>query len=107
MNIETPMSALPSRLIGNQLLPSPSSFYPDWDFGRGGGDSGVLPSPLNFQTPILGNGPSFGANGGSYSSSGGKDGEGGGGTGDSGGGDDGKKRKGEEAERGEEKKIKA
>ena len=57
-NIETPMSALPSRFMG-ELLPSPSSFYPEWGFGRSGGDSAMLPSPLNFQTPIVGTGPSF------------------------------------------------
>ena len=60
-NIETPISALPSRFVDNQLLPSPSSFYPDWGFGRGGGDSNMLPSPLNFQTPVVGNGPGFGS----------------------------------------------
>lgn len=60
-NIETPISALPSRFVDNQLLPSPSSFYPDWGFGRGGGDSSnMLPSPLNFQTPVVGSGPGFG-----------------------------------------------
>ncbi|KAI9835483.1 MAG: hypothetical protein M1837_003784 [Sclerophora amabilis] len=59
-NIDTPMSALPSRFMAEGLLPSPSSFYPGWDFGRsGGGDSNVLPSPLNFQTPVAGSGPSF------------------------------------------------
>lgn len=55
--METPISALPSRFMSDQLLPSPSSFYPpEWGFGR---DSGMLPSPLNFQTPIVTNGPSF------------------------------------------------
>jgi len=34
----TPMSALPSRFMLDSLLPSPSSFYPAWDFG--GGSSG-------------------------------------------------------------------
>ncbi|MCJ1437081.1 hypothetical protein MMC27_006466 [Xylographa pallens] len=58
-NIETPISALPSRFVADGLLPSPSSFYPGWDFGRSGGDSNMLPSPLNFQTPVVGNGPSF------------------------------------------------
>lgn len=58
-NIETPISALPSRFITNELLPSPSSFYPEWGFGRGGGEGNMLPSPLNFQTPMMGNGPSF------------------------------------------------
>ncbi|MCJ1389314.1 hypothetical protein MMC18_002170 [Xylographa bjoerkii] len=58
-NIETPISALPSRFVADGLLPSPSSFYPGWDFGRSGGDNNMLPSPLNFQTPVVGNGPSF------------------------------------------------
>ena len=58
-NIETPISALPSRFVADGLLPSPSSFYPEWGFGRAGGDSNMLPSPLNFQTPVMGNGPSF------------------------------------------------
>lgn len=58
-NIETPISALPSRFVAEGLLPSPSSFYPEWGFGRSGGDSNMLPSPLNFQTPVVGNGPSF------------------------------------------------
>jgi MADS-box transcription factor len=63
-NIETPMSALPSR-FAESLLPSPSSFYPDWGFARsaGGNDSAnMLPSPLNFsnQTPVGGHGSSFG-----------------------------------------------
>ncbi|KAI9811324.1 MAG: hypothetical protein M1827_005483 [Pycnora praestabilis] len=53
-SIETPISALPSRFMADNLLPSPSSFYPDWGFGRAGGDSNMLPSPLNFQTPIVG-----------------------------------------------------
>ena len=58
-NIETPISALPSRFITNELLPSPSSFYPEWGFGRTGGEGNMLPSPLTFQTPVIGNGPSF------------------------------------------------
>ncbi|KAK3178880.1 hypothetical protein OEA41_001017 [Lepraria neglecta] len=57
-NIDTPMSALPSRFVADGLLPSPSSFYPEWGFGRAGGDSNMLPSPLTFQTPVMG-GPSF------------------------------------------------
>ena len=59
-NIETPISALPSRFLADTLLPSPSSLCPEWDFGRGrsNGESNLLPSPLNFQTPIL-PGPSF------------------------------------------------
>lgn len=55
-DMETPISALPSRFVENNLLPSPSSFYPEWGFGR---DSNMLPSPLNFQTPVVPNGPSF------------------------------------------------
>jgi MADS-box transcription factor len=51
-NIETPISALPSRFMSDNLLPSPSTFYPEWGFGRGSGD--MLPSPLNFQTPTVG-----------------------------------------------------
>ncbi len=49
------MSALPSRFVADNLLPSPSSFYPDWGFGgRGGGhDSNMLPSPLTFPTPVV------------------------------------------------------
>lgn len=57
-NNETPISALPSRFVAEGLLPSPSSFYPEWGFGRGG-DSNMLPSPLNFQTPSAGTGPNF------------------------------------------------
>ncbi|KAG9203585.1 hypothetical protein G6514_002603 [Epicoccum nigrum] len=56
-DMETPISALPSRFVENGLLPSPSSFYPEWGFGRG--DSNMLPSPLTFQTPVVPNGPSF------------------------------------------------
>ncbi|APA09699.1 hypothetical protein SS1G_06124 [Sclerotinia sclerotiorum 1980 UF-70] len=54
----TPVSALPSRFMNNEFLPSPSSFYPEWNYGRGG-DSNTLPSPLNFATPVVGTGPSF------------------------------------------------
>ncbi|EME79764.1 uncharacterized protein MYCFIDRAFT_72135 [Pseudocercospora fijiensis CIRAD86] len=54
-NIETPISALPSRFMSDNLLPSPSTFYPEWGFGRTG-DSNMLPSPLNFQTPVAPNG---------------------------------------------------
>jgi len=57
-NIDTPMSALPSRFVADGLLPSPSTFYPEGWFGRSGGESNMLPSPLNFQTPVMG-GPSF------------------------------------------------
>jgi MADS-box transcription factor len=44
--------------VADGLLPSPSSFYPEWGFGRGP-DSNTLPSPLNFQTPVNPTGPSF------------------------------------------------
>ncbi|KAF2118598.1 hypothetical protein BDV96DRAFT_488094 [Lophiotrema nucula] len=54
--METPISALPSRFVENGLLPSPSSFYPEWGFGR---DNNMLPSPLTFPTPVAPNGPSF------------------------------------------------
>ncbi|KAK4116304.1 hypothetical protein N656DRAFT_794627 [Canariomyces notabilis] len=57
MNIDTPVSALPSRFLNNEFLPSPSSFYPEWNFR--GTDSNTLPSPLNFATPVGGTGPSF------------------------------------------------
>ena len=58
-NMDTPMSALPSRFVADGLLPSPSSFYPEWNFGgRSAGESNMLPSPLNFQTPVM-SGPSF------------------------------------------------
>ena len=60
-NEDTPISALPSRFVADGLLPSPSSFYPEWGFGRSGGESAnILPSPLNFQTPVNSNGPNFG-----------------------------------------------
>lgn len=53
MKIETPVSALPSRMMDDHhLLPSPSSFFRDWTAGQ-------LPSPLNFNTPTVPNGPSF------------------------------------------------
>ncbi|PFH58284.1 hypothetical protein XA68_13910 [Ophiocordyceps unilateralis] len=57
VNGDTPASALPSRFLNEQLLPSPSSFYPDWNFRSS--DSNTLPSPLNFATPVVGSGPSF------------------------------------------------
>ncbi|KFY59937.1 hypothetical protein V496_05478 [Pseudogymnoascus sp. VKM F-4515 (FW-2607)] len=38
--IETPVGALPSRFMTNRLLPSPSSFYPDWNFRGGDGNTG-------------------------------------------------------------------
>ncbi|KAF8469573.1 hypothetical protein BDZ91DRAFT_792358 [Kalaharituber pfeilii] len=55
---QTPLSALPSRFLTGEMLPSPSTFFPEWSTafgGRGaGGSSDMLPSPLNFQTPIAG-----------------------------------------------------
>ena len=58
MNMDTPVSALPSRFLNTDFLPSPSSFYPEWNF-RGGDNNNTLPSPLNFATPVVGSGPSF------------------------------------------------
>jgi MADS-box transcription factor len=43
--------------MNNDFLPSPSSFYPEWNFR--GNDNNTLPSPLNFATPVVGTGPSF------------------------------------------------
>lgn len=57
MHIDTPVSGLPSRFLNNEFLPSPSSFYPEWNYR--GNDSNTLPSPLNFATPVVGTGPSF------------------------------------------------
>jgi uncharacterized C2H2 Zn-finger protein len=57
-DIDTPISALPSRFLEDGILPSPSSFYPEWSFGHG--DTNVLPSPLTFHTPVIPSGPSFG-----------------------------------------------
>lgn len=58
-SIETPISALPSRFVADGLLPSPSSFYPEWGFNRSGSESNMMPSPLNFQTPVVGMGSGF------------------------------------------------
>ncbi|OKL57624.1 hypothetical protein UA08_07312 [Talaromyces atroroseus] len=55
-NMETPISALPSRFVSDALLPSPSSFFPEWGFGRTGPDTSLLPSPLPF-TPATQTGP--------------------------------------------------
>ena len=56
--IDTPVSALPSRFMTHEFLPSPSSFFAgDWDFRNG--NSNTMPSPLNFATPVVGSGPSF------------------------------------------------
>ncbi|KAK4128643.1 hypothetical protein N657DRAFT_585865 [Parathielavia appendiculata] len=55
MNIDTPVSALPSRFLGEGFLPSPGGFYADWGLKN---DHNAL-SPLNFGTPVVGTGPSF------------------------------------------------
>jgi MADS-box transcription factor len=57
--MDTPISALPSRFVSDALLPSPSSFFPEWGFGRSGPDTNMLPSPLTFPTPSVQTGPSF------------------------------------------------
>lgn len=61
--METPVSALPSRYMGNMggdYLPSPGNlFFGDWGVGGFRGGGGELPSPLNFTTPVVGVGPSF------------------------------------------------
>lgn len=54
-NIETPISALPSRYMNNDLLPSPSNFFSEW-----GLNSAVLPSPLTFNTPADAQAQGFG-----------------------------------------------
>ena len=57
--VETPTSALPSRFVSDALLPSPSSFFAEWGFGRTGPDTSMLPSPLAFPTPSVQTGPGF------------------------------------------------
>lgn len=71
-NIETPISALPSRYMNTDLLPSPSNFFSEWyDSGRNNLNSAVLPSPLVFPTPAdARTGPGFGGRDGSTDSSG-------------------------------------
>lgn len=54
--IDTPASAMPSRFMNNEFLPSPSSFYREWNLR--GNDDNTLPSPLNFSTPTVAFGPS-------------------------------------------------
>ncbi len=56
-NADTPGSALPSKFVNSDFLPSPNSFYPEWNFRSN--DNNTLPSPLNFATPVVGSGPSF------------------------------------------------
>jgi MADS-box transcription factor len=52
---ETPLSALPSRFMSGDILPSPSQFYGDWGFGHTN-----LVSPATYQpTPIASQGPSW------------------------------------------------
>jgi transcription factor RLM1 len=64
-DLDTPVSALPSRFMHSDFLPSPSSFYNEWGFGRdnsagpNGQGNNMLPSPLTFQTPVNAHGPSF------------------------------------------------
>lgn len=51
-NLDTPVSALPSRYMEQSLIASPGGMFSDWDnWGRGGLNSAVLPSPLTFPTP--------------------------------------------------------
>ncbi|KAF2154827.1 hypothetical protein K461DRAFT_319340 [Myriangium duriaei CBS 260.36] len=57
-DLETPLSALPSRVMEGNMLPSPSDIWGNM-FSRSNNDN-MMPSPLNFQpTPIAGNGASF------------------------------------------------
>lgn len=51
---QTPISALPSRFVDHGLLPSPSVFYSDWPAYTPRPSSDVLPSPINFTTPVIG-----------------------------------------------------
>ncbi|ETI26253.1 hypothetical protein G647_03030 [Cladophialophora carrionii CBS 160.54] len=61
-NVETPISALPSRYMNMDLLPSPSNFFSEWvDSSRNGLGSAVLPSPLVFPTPADPRGLGFGS----------------------------------------------
>ncbi|KAF2221735.1 hypothetical protein BDZ85DRAFT_250672 [Elsinoe ampelina] len=56
--LETPLSALPSRVMESNMLPSPSDIWGSM-FSRSNNDN-MMPSPLNFQpTPIATNGSSF------------------------------------------------
>ncbi|GAB7341308.1 hypothetical protein MBLNU457_7578t1 [Dothideomycetes sp. NU457] len=55
--IETPLSALPSRVMDGNILPSPSDIWQTM-FNRSGDN--MMPSPLRFEpTPIQPTGPSF------------------------------------------------
>lgn len=52
---QTPISALPSRFVDHGLLPSPSVFYSDWPaYTPRPNSDNVLPSPINFATPVIG-----------------------------------------------------
>ncbi|PSK60615.1 Transcription factor RLM1 [Elsinoe australis] len=56
--LETPLSALPSRVMEGNMLPSPSDIWGSM-FSRSNNDN-MMPSPLNFQpTPIATSGASF------------------------------------------------
>ena len=56
--IETPLSALPSRIMDSNILPSPSDLWQTM-FNRSNNDN-MMPSPLRFEpTPIHPTGPSF------------------------------------------------
>ncbi|PNS20440.1 Transcription factor RLM1 [Sphaceloma murrayae] len=56
--LETPLSALPSRVMEGNMLPSPSDIWGNM-FSRSNNDN-MMPSPLNFQpTPIAAQGPGF------------------------------------------------
>ncbi|KAK4245044.1 hypothetical protein C7999DRAFT_34570 [Corynascus novoguineensis] len=55
-NIDTPVSSLPSRFLGEGLMPSPNPFYSEW--GMKGNEHNTL-SPLTWSTPVAGMGPSF------------------------------------------------
>lgn len=50
---QTPISALPPSRFAGDLLPSPSSFYPEWSASFGRGADAMLPSPLTFQNPVV------------------------------------------------------
>lgn len=57
-DLETPLSALPSRVMEGNMLPSPSDIWGNM-FSRSNNDN-MMPSPLNFQpTPIVSSGAGF------------------------------------------------
>jgi MADS-box transcription factor len=51
---QTPISALPSRFVDHGLLPSPSVFYADWPGYNHRATDNILPSPINYTTPVVG-----------------------------------------------------